>query len=60
MLQGIVRKRARAFGDDDLLSMAKIATVRHARKDAKTTNAGSVGAEAGGRGRSSITRCFEA
>ena len=46
--------------DHDLLSTAKISTVVHARKDAKTTNSSSLGAKAGGRRRTSITRCFQA
>src|SRR5271166_955278 len=33
--------------DHDLLSTAKISTVVHARKDAKTTNSSSLGAKAG-------------
>ena len=57
------RPRARllsGFIHHDLLSTAKIGTVAHARKDAKTTNAGSLGTKAGGRRRTSITRRFEA
>jgi hypothetical protein len=40
--------------DHDLLSSMKIGTVLYARKDAETTNAGSLGAKAGGRRRTSI------
>jgi hypothetical protein len=43
-----------------LLSTAKISTVHYARKDAKTTNSGSVGAKKGGRRRTSITGCIQA
>jgi hypothetical protein len=40
--------------------MAKIGSVFHARKDAKTTNSSSLGAKARGRRRTSIARRFEA
>jgi hypothetical protein len=43
-----------ALIDHDLLSSMKIGTVLYARKDAETTNAGSLGAKAGGRRRTSI------
>ena len=52
--------RLSVFGDHDLLSTAKIGSVLYARKDAKATNSSSLGAKAGGRKRTSITRCFEA
>jgi hypothetical protein len=47
-----------AIPEHDLLSTAKISNIGNARKDAKTTNSGSLGAKTGGRRRTSITRCF--
>lgn len=44
----------------DLLSDLKISSVHHAREDAKTTYACSVGTEAGGRRRTSLAGCIEA
>jgi hypothetical protein len=49
-----------AFGDHDLLSTAKISNVLYAREDAKTTNAGALGAKAGGRRRTSFAGCLQA
>jgi hypothetical protein len=46
--------------DDDLLSDAKIANIRYARKDAKTTNSGSMGAQTGRRRGAAIAGRFEA